>query len=81
MEYHLTNRQQVEDFVVNEVLTSLEVQEVLNVNRQRISQLLNNGRLKPIKKIGKTTLFLKSDIKRLEKELGENRKKYRPFET
>lgn len=81
MEYHLTNRQQVEDFVVNEVLTSLEVQEVLNVNRQRISQLLNNGRLKPIKKIGKTTLFLKSDIKRLEKELGESRKKYRPFET
>lgn len=77
----MTNRQQVEDFVVNEVLTSLEVQEVLNVNRQRISQLLNNGRLKPIKKIGKTTLFLKSDIKRLEKELGESRKKYRPFET
>ncbi|MEW4192231.1 helix-turn-helix domain-containing protein [Bacillus altitudinis] len=80
MEYHLTNRQQVEDFVVNEVLTPLEVQEVLNVNRQRISQLLNNGRLKPIKKIGKTTLFLKSDIELLKKDLEEGRKKYRPYE-
>ncbi|MBR0592077.1 MULTISPECIES: helix-turn-helix domain-containing protein [Bacillus] len=81
MEYHLKNRQQVEDFIQNEVLTSTEVQELLNVNKQRISKLLKDGRLQPIKKVGKTSLFLKSDIKCLKKELEETRKKYGPFET
>lgn len=81
MEYHLKNRQQVEDFIQNEVLTSSEAQEILNVNKQRMSKLLKDGRLQPIKKVGKTSLFLKSDIKYFKKELEESRKKYRPFET
>ncbi|WP_407969071.1 helix-turn-helix domain-containing protein [Bacillus altitudinis] len=80
MEYHLKNRQQVEDFVMNEVLTSSEAQEFLNVNKQRMSKLLNNDRIQPIKRVGKTTLFLKSDVVLLKKDLEEGRKKFRPYD-
>lgn len=80
MEYHLKNRQQVEDFMKNEVLTSSEAQEILEVNKQRMSKLHTDGRVSPIKKLGKTVLFLKSDIEQLKKELEIGRKKYRPFE-
>ncbi|KKK10329.1 helix-turn-helix domain-containing protein [Bacillus sp. L_1B0_12] len=78
MEYHLKNRQQVEDFVQNEVLTSSEAREILNVNRQRLSKLIEDGRIQPLKKTGKVTLFLKNDINQLKAEL-EKRIKYRPF--
>ncbi|PCK20167.1 DNA-binding protein [Bacillus pumilus] len=80
MEYHLKNRQQVEDFMKNEVLTSSEAQEILEVNKQRMSKLHTDGRVSPIKKVGKTVLFLKSDIEQLKKDLEEGRKKYRPYE-
>ncbi|WP_345822050.1 DNA-binding protein [Bacillus pumilus] len=80
MEYHLKNRQQVEDFIQNEVLTSTETQEFLNVNKQRMSKLLNNDRIQPIKRVGKTTLFLKSDVVLLKKDLEEGRKKFRPYD-
>ncbi|WP_426005383.1 helix-turn-helix domain-containing protein [Bacillus sp. DWP3-1] len=80
MEYHLKNRQQVEDFMKNEVLTSSEAQEILKINKQRMSQLINNDRIQPIKRVGKTTLFLKSDIVLLKKDLEEGRKKFRPYE-
>lgn len=80
MEYHLKNRQQVEDFIQNEVLTSTEAQEILEINKQRMSKLIKDGRLQPIKRVGQITLFLKSDIDQLKKELLEGRKKYRPFE-
>lgn len=79
MEYHLKNRQQVEDFMKNEVLTSSEAQEILNVNKQRMSKLHTDDRIRPIKKVGKTVLFLKSDIEQLKKDLEEGRKKYRPY--
>lgn len=80
MEYHLKNRQQVEDFIQNEVLTSSEAQEILEINKQRMSKLLNNGRIQPIKRVGKTTLFLKSDVVLLKKDLEEGRKKFRPYD-
>ncbi|MGG0619757.1 helix-turn-helix domain-containing protein [Bacillus altitudinis] len=78
MEYHLKNRQEVEDFVMNELLTSSEAQELLNVNKQRMSKLHADGRIRSIKKVGKTVLFLKSDIDQLKIDLEEGRKKYRP---
>ncbi|MCY7468159.1 helix-turn-helix domain-containing protein [Bacillus pumilus] len=80
MEYHLKNRQQIEDFIQNEVLTSSEAQEILKVNKQRMSKLHADGRVRPIKKVGKTVLFLKSDIEQLKKDLKEGRKKYRPYD-
>lgn len=80
MEFHLKNRQQVEDFIQNEVLTSSEAQELLNVNRQRMSKLIEDGRIQPMKKEGRVTLFLRSDLDRLKIDLEAGRKKYRPYD-
>ncbi|WP_144482317.1 helix-turn-helix domain-containing protein [Bacillus pumilus] len=80
MEYHLKNRQQVEDFMKNEVLTSAEAQKLLNVNRQRLSKLIEEGRILPVKKEGRVTLFIRSDVDLLKVDLEAGRRKYRPYE-
>lgn len=77
MEFHLRGRQQVEDFIHNEVLSTTEVAEILNVNKQRMSALINTERIIPVKKIGRTSLFLRQDVEALKKELEANQK-YRP---
>ncbi|MEC1663364.1 helix-turn-helix domain-containing protein [Bacillus halotolerans] len=77
MEFHLRGRQEVEDFINNEVLSTTEVAEILDVNKQRMSALLNTERIIPVKKIGRTSLFLRQDVESLKKELEANQK-YRP---
>ncbi|CAI6273996.1 helix-turn-helix domain-containing protein [Bacillus subtilis] len=77
MEFHLRGRQEVEDFIHNEVLSTTEVAEILNVNKQRMSALINTERIVPVKKIGRTSLFLRQDVETLKKELEANQK-YRP---
>ncbi|MFE6232555.1 helix-turn-helix domain-containing protein [Bacillus subtilis] len=77
MEFHLRGRQEVEDFIHNEVLSTTEVAEILNVNKQRMSALINTERIIPVKKIGRTSLFLRQDVEDLQKELEANQK-YRP---
>ncbi|MEY8820797.1 helix-turn-helix domain-containing protein [Bacillus subtilis] len=77
MEFHLRGRQEVEDFIHNEVLSTTEVAEILNVNKQRMSALINTERIIPVKKIGRTSLFLRQDVESLKKELEANQK-YRP---
>ncbi|MGG1455586.1 helix-turn-helix domain-containing protein [Bacillus subtilis] len=77
MEFHLRGRQEVEDFIHNEVLSTTEVAEILNVNKQRMSALINTERIIPVKKVGRTSLFLRQDVEALKKELEANQK-YRP---
>ncbi|MCY8127155.1 helix-turn-helix domain-containing protein [Bacillus spizizenii] len=77
MEFHLRGRQEVEDFINKEVLSTTEVAEILNVNKQRMSALINTERIIPMKKIGRTSLFLRQDVETLKKELEANQK-YRP---
>jgi excisionase family DNA binding protein len=81
MQYHFTSRKELEDFITNEVLTTSEVVEILGVTRQRISQMISNGKLKPIKKLRGDSLFLRSDIEEKKKELEVLRKKYRPYDA
>ncbi len=77
MEFHLRGRQEVEDFIHNEVLSTTEVAEILDVNKQRMSALINTERIIPVKKIGRTSLFLRQDVESLKRELEANQK-YRP---
>jgi excisionase family DNA binding protein len=81
VQYHLNSRQEVEDFIKNEVLTTSEVSKILGVTRQRISQMISEGKLKPIKKLRGDSLFLRQDIEEKKKELEVLRKKYRPYDT
>ncbi|MCA1233867.1 helix-turn-helix domain-containing protein [Bacillus velezensis] len=77
MEYHLKSRKEVEDFINNEVLSTTEVAEILNVNKQRMSALINTERIIPVKRIGRSALFLRQDVEVLKKELEAN-SKHRP---
>jgi hypothetical protein len=81
VKYHLNSRQEVEDFIKNEVLITSEVTEILNVTRQRLHALVSSEKLKPIKRLKRESLFLRTDVEQLQKELKELRKKYRPYET
>ncbi|MCY7952152.1 helix-turn-helix domain-containing protein [Bacillus inaquosorum] len=80
MEYHLKSRQEVEDFIRREVLTTNEAAELLGVKRARISQLIGSGKLIPVKKLSGISLFLRSDLEEKKKELEAGRKKYRPYD-
>ncbi|WP_437132684.1 helix-turn-helix domain-containing protein [Bacillus atrophaeus] len=80
MEYHLKSRQEVEDFIKTEVLTTPEAQEILGVKRARMYQLIRDDKLVPIKKLEKVSLFLRSDVEQKKKELEASRKKYRPYD-
>lgn len=81
LEYNLKNRQEVEDFVRNEVLTTSESQEILDVTRQRMYQLISSGKLIPVKKLRGESLFLRHDIEEKKKELEASRKKFRPYDN
>ncbi|AZV50374.1 DNA-binding protein [Bacillus halotolerans] len=80
MEHHLKSRQEVEDFIRREVLTTNEAAELLGVNRARISQLISSGKLIPVKKLSGISLFLRTDLEEKKKELEAGRKKYRPYD-
>lgn len=67
-------------FIVDEVLTTPEAMNLLEISRARMSSLIKNGKLNPVKKSGAISLFLKSDILEKQKELLILRKKYRPYE-
>jgi Helix-turn-helix domain len=79
MEYYLKNREDIARFVNDEILTSSEATEVLGITRQRLSQLVKNGQLVPLKKEGGVSLFLRSDVEKKKQELEELRKKFGPY--
>lgn len=80
MKYHLNSREEVENFIKNEVLITAEAMEILDVNRSRMSALIKAGKLTPIKKLGNVSIFLKSDIEAKKEELEELRAKFRPYD-
>ena len=62
MKYHLNSKEEVDNFIRNEVLITAEAMEILGVNRSRMSALIKAGKLSPIKKLGNVSIFLKADI-------------------
>lgn len=80
MEIQLGSRKEVEDFIRNEVLTTSEVTEIMGVTRQRVSKMISDGKLIPVKKLRGDSLFLRIDVEEKKKELEELRKKYRPYD-
>lgn len=80
MKYHLNSREEVEDFIKFEVLTTSEAMEILEVNRSRMSALVKAGKLSPVKRTGNVSLFLKTDIESKKEELEVLREKYRPYD-
>ncbi|OTY56396.1 helix-turn-helix domain-containing protein [Bacillus thuringiensis] len=80
MKYHLNSKEEVDNFIKNEVLITAEAMEILDVNRSRMSALIKAGKLTPIKKLGNVSIFLKADIEAKKEELEELRAKFRPYD-
>ena len=80
MKYHLNSKEEVDNFIKNEVLITTEAMEILGVNRSRMSALIKAGKLTPIKKLGNVSIFLKADIEAKKEELEELRAKFRPYD-
>ncbi|HDX9683820.1 DNA-binding protein [Bacillus thuringiensis] len=80
MKYHLNSKEEVDNFIRNEVLITAEAMEILGVNRSRMSALIKAGKLTPIKKLGNVSIFLKTDIEAKKEELEELRAKFRPYD-
>ncbi|MDM5359696.1 DNA-binding protein [Peribacillus sp. ACCC06369] len=78
-DYYIMEKFDPEQFVMNEVLTSAECIELLDITRARLSSLIRKKKIVPIKK-GGVQLYLKQDMLKKKAELEALRLKYRPYE-
>ncbi|ECD6517349.1 DNA-binding protein [Salmonella enterica subsp. enterica] len=76
MEIHLKNLKEIQDFFRHEVLDANQTRELLDINKQRLSQLVKQGRIVPIKEVPRNNLYLKQQVLVLKKELEAARKIY-----
>lgn len=81
----LERREQLKTILKEEVMTSAEAAEFLGISRARLSQISGtedeNKLIRPLKKLGRDSLFYLEDLKKLRIELEEKRKKYRPYDS
>lgn len=68
------------EFIRRFVYTSAEALEILEISRARMSRMIKDGKLTPLKKSGATHLFLLDDLVDKKNELIASRRKYRPWE-
>ncbi|MFV1009073.1 DNA-binding protein [Bacillus cereus] len=80
MKYHLNSKEEVNNFIRNEVLITSEAMGILDVSRSRMSVMIKSGKLTPVKKLGNVSLFLKADVEAKKEELEGLREKFRPYD-
>lgn len=78
--YTFDNKEQLIEFIQKDVLTSSEAVEFLGITRGRLSQLIKNEKIVPIKRSGKDSLFLREDLEERKAVQEELTKKYRPYD-
>lgn len=67
-------------FIREFVLTSPEAIELLEISRPRLSKMIKDGKIEPVKKTGAISLFLKDDVLEKRNELIKLRRQFRPWE-
>ncbi|MHC8523993.1 DNA-binding protein [Rossellomorea sp. H39__3] len=60
--YQFNSREELQDFIQNEVLNTSQTIEILGCTRQNLSYLVQKGDLVPIKEFAKDRLFWKEDV-------------------
>lgn len=76
--YELKSEEDIKKIVINHVLTTSEVLELLNVSRPRLNELVKKERIIPLKQTKNMSLFWRADVEKLSEELAVLRKKYGP---
>jgi len=64
----MINKADIKDFI----LGSLEVQELLLVNRSRLNALVQAGKLAPVKELKREMLFWRPDVEALKDEMAKD---------
>lgn len=67
-------------FIRECVLTSPEAIELLEISRPRLSKMIKDGKIEPVKKSGAMSLFLLDDVLLKKEELIKLRRQFRPWE-
>lgn len=60
--YTFNSREELTAFIVSEVINTSEAMSLLNCTRQNIDDLITRGKLTPIKKFKRDSIFWKEDI-------------------
>lgn len=76
MRLHFESTEDLRRYIAEQVLTSTDVMEILNVSRQRLNDMLKQGKFEPFKSQKATKLFFREDIERALPDLEYNRKKH-----
>lgn len=74
MKLQFNSKEDLIDFVNNEIVNTTEASEILNCTRQNIYKLVKNGVLVPIKVMEKDRLFFKADILARKKHVEEKKR-------
>lgn len=78
MKYKFNSTEELIAFLRDNLLSTNEVTEILNVSKARVGQMVRDGKLFVIKEQPK--IFLKESIMERKREQDELRKKYRPYD-
>lgn len=76
MRLHFESDEDLRAYIAEQVLTSPEVLEMLNVTKPRLHAMLAQGKFKPFKDISQIRLFFREDIEHALVELERNRARY-----
>lgn len=60
--YQFATREELEEWIRRELVTSTEAIEILGGSRQNLYQYVQSGRLVPVKESGRDRLFWRSDV-------------------
>lgn len=62
MSFPITTREELEKFIIDNVINTTEAIAILGCSRQNLFSLVERGKIKPIRELPKDKWFFKSDI-------------------
>ncbi len=62
MKYSFDDKEHLIHFICNEIITTAEATALLNCSRQYLDELVNKGKITPIKTINRVRLYWRDDI-------------------
>ncbi|WP_217366458.1 helix-turn-helix domain-containing protein [Brevibacillus sp. MS2.2] len=67
-------------YIQGNVMTTSEVLDYLKISRPGLKDLIDRGKLAPLKEEKATRLFFRADVEARKREADELKKKYRPYD-
>lgn len=67
MQYTFETDENLKAFIVENIITTMEVADILNCSRQNIDQMVKVGKIAPIKQTLRDKLFWKNDVLKVKK--------------